>query len=297
MAWHHRIVFWRARNPDAPRKPLPRWLLAGAALVAALLLWFGVGGLLLHDSRGDIALRPGTAQLPAGGSATVAMAARLLQSQTEDRAFTPDDPWFFPSALLRATPRFQKSVVAVVAAWVTVASTASSDPDLAAAAQSLAVVPDQWWLQLRWPPFGRPSAHHYADAQAALERLNARLSASPPAPRRAADLASATATLAALVEAEAARGDALIRGGGGSISAQLAGARGTAFAAAMLLRGLRDDNALLIRGSGRAARWNLALDALDEAAALDPLFPGRADLVQSGYQLLQAARALREAAA
>jgi hypothetical protein len=264
-----------------------------------LFLWYGVIGTLRAGIEVDLALRPSATQLPPGGSVTVGMAARLLEDQVEDRAFTPNDPAFYPTGLARRTPAFQAALVKTTAAAVDALAAATPSPDLAAAAASLSVSPTLWWLRAGWPPVGLPAERHFARAIASLEAHNAALAARTPAAapaRRGLDPAGrlALAALMEAVEAEAARGDAVIRGTADTPAArQLAEARGTAFAAALLMRAIRDDNAAAIRLSGKAARWGEAIDALDAAAGLDPMFVRQDDLVRAGYSLLLAGNAMR----
>jgi hypothetical protein len=105
--------------------------------------------------------------------------------------------------------------------------------------------------------------------------------------------------LADRLDEEAARADALRRGDTNAArgrAAQVAAARGTAYAAAHIVRALREDNADAVRASGRAARWGEVLDRLDEAAAIDPMIAGDRHLTQAGYAMLLASNGLRDIA-
>ncbi len=280
----------------------PLWLkiVLGAALFLAF--WYGVVGTLQASIRPDLTLRPTIQQLPAGGSVTVAMAARLVQHEVDERSFTPNDPFFFPTGFTRRTPAYQAEVIETGRDVISALAEQAPTPGLVAAAEALATPPEQWWLQLGWPLVQPSAERQYRRSMVALVEHNRAMAAgqgraTAPVAAKRLDPASAAAlaTLVAAVDAQAEAGDRLIRGAGaGNPSVQLAAARGTAFAAAMLMRGLRDDNAASIRLSGRAARWGEALDALDAAAAVNPIVTRQTDLVTVGYSLLIAGNAMRD---
>jgi hypothetical protein len=306
--------FWQAR-PDPAAASGPPVARAGHALarippparlflvmLGLLFLWYGVIGSMRAGIETNVALRPGPELLPPGGSVTAAMAARLLQDQVAERAFTPNDPLFYPTGLAQRTPAFQTSLIETISGAVIALAGPSEGTPLADAAEALRTPPTLWWLSAEWPPLGRPAERHYARATDALAAHNLALASRPqPAPVQALargrlDPASqqALAALLEAVEAQAGQGNRVLRGtDAGSHAVELASARGTAFAAAMLMRGLRDDNSAAIRTSGRAARWGEALDALDAAARIDPVFTRSDDLVKVGYSLLLAGNAMR----
>jgi len=286
----------------ARARALPRWLqlVVGAALF--LFVWYGLIGTLRAGIRPDPALRPTAQQLPAGGSVTVAMAARLIEREVDENSFTPNDPFFFPTGFARRTPAYQAGLIETVQTTVDALAERSPGPELLAASKALATPAGQWWLQAGWPPIVASAERQFRRAGTALVAYNqgltdAKRTGPTPLSEKGLDDAS-TAALAALVasvDAQAMAGDRMIRGeDAGNASVQLASARGTAFAAAMLMRGLRDDNAAAIRLSGRAARWGEALDALDAAAAISPIVTRQGDLVAIGYSLLIAATAMRD---
>lgn len=304
--------FWRTGAPSAPlgdgagglrglpgRIPPPLRLFL--VLLGLLAVWYGVIGSIRAGIEVDLATRPERVDLPPGGSVTVGMAARLLTQQVDDRAFTPNDPVFYPTGLARRTPVFQEALVHTVGQAVEALAEGSTSPDIAQAATALQTDPTLWWIRAAMPPVGRAAERHLLEGRSHLRAYNAEAAArrarqAPPA-RQTGLPRAAGAVLAALleaVEAEAERGDRLIRNPAeGSAAVQIARSRGTAYAATLLLRGLREDNADIIRLSGRAGRWTEAQDALDRAAMRDPLFAGEGDLVASGYDLLVAANAMR----
>lgn len=289
-------------GPLLSRIPPPLRLFG--VMMAILAIWYGIIGSALAGITVDLAMRPTADQLPPGGSVTLGMAARLVEQQVVERAFTPNDPIFYPTGLTRRTPAFQTSVMQTIVAVVEASNeerqARAQDHGLSSAAQYLATEPSAWWLRAGWPPVGWTAERQYRRALKALSAYNQKIAAIPRQAAAPRGLPPASrAQLRALldrVEAEAARGDAILRDGsaGRNAAIQLSAARGTAFAAAMLMRGIRDDNSAAIRLSGRSVRWGEALDALDAAATINPLFVGKAELVQSGYSLLLAASAMRD---
>ncbi|MFQ3594672.1 MAG: hypothetical protein SNJ63_00990 [Sphingomonadaceae bacterium] len=275
--------------------PAPVLWVLGAGL--ALLMWYGVIGGLRAGVAPDLALKPGAALRPAGSSAAVAYAARLVERETRDRAFTPNDPIVYPTAFARRTPAFQRAVIATVSEVLPSLPAVKSggedvQPLFEAAQQALTVPPDRYWLAFSWPPIRRPAERRYLDAVAALADANARLAeATPPAALAEQSPAVALRALALVLVEAAERGEAAIRAGGSS-GPVLASQRGSAYAAVMILRGLREDHAAHIRASAQAARWAIAADALERAANVDPLFSSRSGLVEAGFALLIAAREL-----
>lgn len=273
---------------------LPRWARAALAIVVGLIVWYGVIGGLRAGIEAEPASRPGPVLLPPGGAETLAMAALLVEQQVDDRAFTPNDPFFYPTGLARRTPAFQANVIDTVAEAVSTLAADGRQPLLTQAARSLVTPTDQWILGGRFPFVALPAEVHYRRAIKALARQNAELAATPSARRQLADPAL-IGLLVGRLEGEAqAIADHRRNRSRDSNAVRLAAARGTALAAALLLRGLREDGAESIRVSGRAARWAEAIDALDTVARLDPLVVSDSHLVEAGYSLLLASRALRD---
>ena len=216
----------------------------------------------------------------------------------QELAFTPNDPSFYPTGLATRTPAFQAELVRTIAGFTEALAASGESPELRQAADLLATPPDHWWLRAAMPPIGRPAERVYGDA---IDELVAYNHARSEADNRQANEVSlpdpARAALGSLleqVEAQAAGIDAVLRDGRRTDRAeQLSSARGAAFAAALLMRGLRDDHLSAIRLSGRAARWGEAIDQLGAAANVDSTLSREQDLVRAGYSLLMAGNAMR----
>lgn len=273
---------------------LPRWARIGLVALAILIIWYGVIGGLRAGIHAEPASRPGADLLPPGGAETLAMAALLIRQQVDDRAFTPNDPFFYPTAFARRTPAFQSRLVETVSEGVAALAASGGQPLVARAAGSLATPADQWLVGAGFPFVSLPAEVHYRRAVAALAEQNRAIAATPSA-RREVPGSALVAALVVRLEAEAqAIADHRRGRARESDGVRLAATRGTALAAAMLLRGVREDGAESIRVSGRAARWAEAIDALDAIARLDPILVRDSHLVKAGYELLLASRALRD---
>ncbi len=265
-------------------------------VLALAVLWWGVIGSLQAGIEVDDTLRPSAVQLPAGGSVAVANATRLLERQVTELTFTPDDPAFFPTGFARRTAAFQSQLVLTVRGVIDgLASDRKSQP-LQAAAALLHTPPDVWWVRLAMPPVGRPAERVYAEAIGKLEdhnRLVATEGRIVPTRLSVAERL-ALANLMRDAEGQAQRIDMVMREGNRQQQVQaLAAARGTAFAAMLLMRGMRDDNFDIVRASGQAAQWMEAIDRFHETAVIDPLFVADRHLLRAGYSLMIAGRAIR----
>lgn len=277
---------------------LPPPLKMAAILFSLILFWYGVIGTMRARIETDLNLRPSAQQLPVGGSVAVANAARLLERQVQELAFTPNDPVFYPTGLATRTPAFQAEIIHTTAGFIEALAAGSDSEPLAAAAEDLQTPPQHWWLRPAMPPVGRPAERVYGDAIEHLVAYNRELADDsdrpPPATALSPQARAALASLLDEVEAQAANIDRAIRENGRSDRAvQLSAARGAAYASALLMRGLRDDHLSAIRISGRAARWGEAIDQLGAAANVDSTLGREQDLVRAGYALLMAGNAMR----
>lgn len=308
---------WRAAWLEASTPPVPgasrlaRWRLSpaasriGAAALLVFLIYYGLLGWAAHDINTDLGLRPDAASLPPSGSATVGLAARLLDRVVEEQGWTPNDPFFLPTAFLDNMPAFQRGMrdgVAAFAADLRDQLAAAGDPgasDLRVASEGLAVPAERWWLHASWPFVGGSAEAGLRDAVAALRRYNGEV---------AAGRAGFARDDKALADHVGELADSLAASGG-AIERRLTGrsdegmdevyytARGRAYAAALLMRGLRSDFGALLRARQLGTAWGEAEDAVDEVATHSVWHVGDGDLSRQGYRLLLARDKLRALAA
>ncbi|MBW7946592.1 MAG: hypothetical protein H3C60_09205 [Sphingomonadaceae bacterium] len=279
---------------------MPRWMLMILGAFFAAILYWGVIGSLLSDTRADLTVRPGTTVLPPGGSVAVATAAMLLD-QALDKGWTPNDSLLRPTGLLEDMPAFQRGQHSAISAFVTSFDQGvGGDPELSEAADALKTPPDRGWLHGDFPFIGGSAESRYRDAIEALARYNRAVAESAaPGEGDARELRLALLGLSAALAEEAGAVDRMIdESRVGSADAQFNEVRGAAYAAAMLMRGLREDFGTTIGQRQLAATWAETTEALDAVAGKRPAFGvGRQDLVEQGYFLMRARESLRTLAA
>lgn len=266
-------------------------LALGVLLLA--VIWYGVVGPLSAGIDPDVRRRPDAASLPPGGSVAVAMAAEAMRHEVEARGWRPGDGLLAPTRFLDRPAAYQEGIQAAVAPFVGALAQVTREAELTTAAAAFATAPDAGWLRAGWPPIGRPAARAYADGWASLDRYNEAVSAGRVRPPRGETTLVATLDQLALslgaagLEAERALKGEQPRG------AAFARARGTAYAVALLVRGLREDHQLVIRQREQAAVWADAIDAVDAAVAIDPWHVSDSDIERQAFRLLQARAKLR----
>jgi hypothetical protein len=288
------------RSLPARIAALPRWILAILGLIVLGILYWGVLGWILSDTSADLSVRPDASKLPPGGSVAVASAAMIMENAIEE-GWTPNDSILRPTAMLDDMPAFQRGQHAVVFAFArALSASATDDPLLADAAEALSTPPDRGILHGDFPFVGGSAESRYGDAVAYLTEYNRALGSGEevtPGPRR---LRALLAAIYRSLSAEAISVDRLVDGrpdAGIDPAERYEEARGAAYAAALLMRGIREDFGTLIRGRQLGGAWEEATESLDAVATTDPFGIGRDDLVEQGYFLLRARDSLRAIAA
>lgn len=268
----------------------PRWARVALAAGAAVLVYYLIGAAVTDRRDANLAYRPPAALLPAGGSVTAAMIAGLLEREAVDGRWTPNDPVIFPTALLRAMPAWQLGVHEALAKAAGGLAGAAGANALATVETELAVPPTRGWLHADWPFLGHSAGQAYGRAAAELAQWNA----GPASDRGGFDRSLAGLRPLAMGVAGAIDTalDPLNAAVGGdnrqSHRAVFERARGTAYASAMVLRGVRQDFGPLLRAERQTATLDRAISALDAVASSKRWSVGRTDLVEQGYFLLQA---------
>ena len=279
-----------------------------------LLVYFGLGALMISRMDDNPAFRPSEADLPPGGSVAVAMTSAVLNREVNDHGWTPDDPWFYPSAMLDNMPAFQRGIRMAVYRFTTALATRQpTDADLLAAQEALAIRPDRWWMGPDWPWLRSSSAARYDDAVEYIRSYNARIAnGTAPSVRDAPTLALMLEHLAsALSEGEQALDRHVT--GGETIPGKRIGddeifyaIRGESYASLLILAGLREDFAPLIRERQLSARWAGVVRSLEAAVDINPLVvtvgePGsmlvKNHLMEQGYAVQRARERLLALAA
>ena len=292
-------------DPD----PAPHWLWkAAVAFVVLLALYYGIGAWRAHGIGDD----PGfTGGADDGQSRSVAVTSALLFREVEH--WTPNKPFFYPAAVLRATPGFQRGLSAALSVYVSALSDLAEQdkpdnapdpvPDLSRAAELLSNPPDVWMFDPMHPFTKTYSTEkQYRNAARSLLVFNQHIAAG------SASFPRSPAALKALLEAisedlDHSTGDleALIADDSfwpcrkcGEVYYQN---KGRAYADYLLIRDLGEDFGALLSGRDLGNQWAAVLDSLRAAASPRPLIVanGRPDalltpnhLAMQGFLLLRA---------
>jgi len=256
--------------------------MGAAGLLLALSLNYGVGGPLIHTVDNGSDFRP--AEIPENASVAVATAAALIEREVNQNRWTPNDPWFAPSAMLDNMPNFQAGVMRSVGRFsfemldqvARRRNTSAADADLERASGFLQFPPDVWVMDLSqsFLPTA-PSESQYREGLAALQRYNERLAAGDaiferradtlagPLSRISADLGSLTAQL----EAAQQTGWWVFSNTADDVFYQN---KGMLYGYYAMLSGMGEDFERVIRERNLEAVWQQTLDSLSQGAQLQP---------------------------
>ena len=263
------------------------------ALVLAATVNYGVLGPLTHDIDNDPAFR--ATVLPENGSAAVATAAALIDREVNEHGWTPNDPFFAPSAVLDNMPNFQAGIRQAVGRFsfemldqiARTRGSSSADPDLERATGFLQFPPDIWiWQPSRSLLPTVPSESQYLDGLAALNRYNERLAAGNAVFERRADtLAGTLSRISADLGSQTAQLERAQRTGWWIFSRTADDVfyynKGVLYGYYVILAALGEDFEPVIRGSNLENVWNQALAGLRQGAELNPAIVLNGDLDQS----------------
>src|SRR5690606_20692880 len=104
-----RLATWR---PGARGRRLLLWL--AGVLALALLLYYPIGMLIVHEIDDDPAFRVPDAAAVEGGSHAVAIAAALIHREVDEHRWTANDPFFLPGAALDNMPNYQQGIISAI---------------------------------------------------------------------------------------------------------------------------------------------------------------------------------------
>jgi hypothetical protein len=294
-----------------------RLKIGGLALVGLLVVYYLGGMIWLHeiDDDPDFAL---ASTAPEGGSATVAVAADLIDREINTHRWVANDPFFMPGSLLDNTPNFQQGIIAALSRFTVeladqIARTRGSsqiDRDLDTAS-GLLKYPGTIWifdLAVSFAPTAS-SESQYRRAMRALRDYNQRLSEGGATFEVRADNLQATLErIAADVGSSSAAIDRHLAewsGFGLDFSADdvFYLNKGRLYAYHLLLRTLTTDFGKVISERDLSGPWTQMLDSFRAAATLQPwvVINGEPDsqflpshLAAQGFFLLRARTQLKE---
>ena len=252
-------------------------------IAAALAIYFGVIGNLMHRIDADISFVPPNPV--EGGSHAVNMAAALIERETVTHRWMANDPIFFPTAFLDNTPNFQRGLMRAVSRFTIdledqvgrLRGSSAIDPDLTRAAGFVQFPTDQWFFNFEesWLPV-QPADSQYRAAMRALNAYNTRVAAGQAVFETRSDaLAWTVQRIAGELGSRAATVDNHLRDSNWIIDFVSDDIfyfnKGMSFAYYLMLRELGRDFERVIDGHGLRSVWNQAMDSLRAASQLKPL--------------------------
>lgn len=287
-------------------------------IVAALLLYYPIGMIWVHQIDDDVDFVAPTSDLGAGASAVVAMAAALIDREVNQHRWVANDPFFEPPTLLDNMPNYQQGIIGALARFAfeltdqigRTRGSSQTDPDLQEAAGLLQYSGTKWIFDFSTSiaPTATSEAQ-YRKARRSLIDYNQRLAAGEAVFERRADNLLATLDRIALdLGSSSAVLDRRIAEHAGAILDFQAddlfyGVKGQVYAYYMLVRELGHDFDKVIRERELEAAWSQLLDSMRHVVELDPwvVVNGAPDgqflpnhLAAQGFYLLRARTQLRE---
>ena len=295
-----------------------RALKVGGLVLLALLAVYYLGGMIwLHEIDDDPAFGLASSA-PEGGSATVAVAADLIDREINAHRWVANDPFFMPGSLLDNTPNFQQGIVGALSRFAVeladqIARTRGSsqiDRDLDTASGLLRYPGTVWIFDLTvsFAPTAS-SESQYRRALRALRDYNQRLSQGQATFETRADNLQATLErIAADVGSSSAAIDRRLGEGAGfgldfGADDLFYLNKGRLYAYYLLLRAMALDFDKVIVERDLSAAWTQLLDSFRAAATLQPWVVVNGDpasqvqpshLASQGFFLLRARTQLKE---
>lgn len=291
------------------------------AIVVVILLYYPIGMLIVNRIDDDPNFTPaGGNAIGEGGSQAVAMMAALIDREVNENSWTANDPFFQPGSMLDNMPNFQTGIVSALARFSfemtdqvgRMRGSSEADADLQRAA-GLLQYPGNVWI---WNPsvslaIKASSESQYREARKALLRYNQRLSrGNATFERRSDNLMATLERFASDLGSQSAVIDIEVREHSSAFFDSTAddvfyNTKGKLYGYYMILKGLGEDFAPVIKERGLQKNWAQMLDTFRESAALAPLvvMNGAPDaqitpshLAAQGFYLLRARTQLREIA-
>ncbi len=288
-----------------------------AVLFVFALLYYPVGMMIVHKVDDQIPL---DVDVQPGQSRSVAIAARLIQRETDIHPWVANDPWFLPGAALDNMPNFQQGIVYALSRFAIEMSdqigrtrgSSEVDSDLDKAAGLLKYAGDVWvWdFSVSLAPTA-PSDSQYRAARRSLISYNDRLARGEATfDTRADNLQTTLERIAADLGSGSAVIDTYILENSGSLIDFHADDiyyrnKGRLYAYYLLLEALRTDFKDVIGEKDVTKAWDQMLQSLKIAASAQPLVVINGDpdsfwrpshLTSQGFYLLRARTQLKEVA-
>ena len=249
-------------------------------LILAFVAWFGLGAILRYRIDDDMAFSP--VERTPGASLAVDTAAALITREVDHYGWQPNDPWFYPTALLDNPGHFQSGMLWAISQFTfeikdrvaRLGTGGRLDEDLQRASGLLQYPGDVWVLDIR-AVMPAPSEGQYRSGRDALLAYNRRVSAgkavfNPRADNLAVMLDRVSRDLgteAASIDSHLSTSRFFINNGADDLFFQI---KGALYAYAQLTGALGHDFEPVIKGQQLEVLWARAIKALNDAAALHP---------------------------
>lgn len=258
------------------------WQIIAIALAAIIFLYYPLGGWLIEDINTDTDIEISPAN--ESQSATAEMMSYLIRREVNDKIWTPNLPFFFPSYFLDNMPNFQLGLMSGVSSLATSMAKklekniASPEDNYLHQAAELLEYPGTIWMfspQNKLVP--APSAHsQYRKARKQLIKYNQGLNdGSLIFYRNPKDLAYFLRRMKVQLGKTTTQLEAQIREESSSWTDNQADnlfyhARGLAYADYMLLKALGFDYKQILVDTNTYSDWTILLKTLESAAQFAP---------------------------
>jgi len=302
---------------DAAETPSPLPLRIGAAAIAIIVIYFGVGMTWYSTITADLEFQPGANYAFEGGSKAVATAAALVAREADHWA--PNKPWLHPAAGLDNMPNYQLGILYASSRFAIelgdalgrTRGSSAIDPDLDRAAGLLKYDGTIWyWGSSNFVPTATADSQ-YLQGVEALRNFNRRLASGDATYDRRADnlIAFLDRVSSDLGSASAALDERALQSNAGYFDFLaddvFYNIKGRLYGYALILRDVGSDFGLVIAEKQASAIWEQMMASLRTAAEMDPLIVanGKQDglfvpshLSAQGFYLLRARTQLKEVA-
>lgn len=295
------------------------WKPLAITFVLFAALYYPVGMLLVHKIDDNLDYRTEPQGMQTGHSYAVATVADLIDREVRENPWTPNDPWFYPSAGLDNMPNFQLGMVEALSRFGVelldqigrVRGSSGADPDLQDAAGRLKISGEKWTWNPSvsiWP--ATPAESEYREAARRLRSYNQRLGEGNAVFERRVDNLQVTIERIAadLGSASQAIDDHVREHSGGwwfdfQVDDEFYRIKGKSYAYYLILRDLGLDFETVLAERNMTRTWNEMLAVMRTLAGMDPLvvlngspdgliFPSH--LTSQGFYLLRARTKLKE---
>jgi len=287
-----------------------------AILLLVTVLYFPIGGAMVHNIDDNTAYQG--EKVNKGESYTVSMVASLINRETEEKTWTPNLPFFFPSSYLDNMPNYQLGMVNALSKFAIELSdqlgrmrgSSQADADLENAAGMLKYPGTRWIFDPSTSFMPTASANKmYKSARKSLISYNKRLANGEAVfEARADNLISTLDKIAKDLGSSSAIIDKQILVGQEK-TFDLKGddvfysSKGKLYAYYLILRELGKDYDQVIKDKELTNVWNKMINSFEKAAKLEPyvvvngspdgqLLPSH--LSSMGFYLLRARTKLQE---